>query len=151
MILSATFHASNQLFFLLKLAYIDLEITNIEQTAGDTKFIDGTLLKVKRTVVNGIKTRTASGPFIINEPIDVTHLLEINTYKKQGGQYRLMPYKLPIMTFCDFLNTDVTFIPAWMEASNMTRPLGCPIPKVFSLVFIQFRSVCFRSDHLPND
>jgi hypothetical protein len=116
---------------LLQLAYVDLEITSLEMTQGDPNFIDASNFKVRKTIVNGTKTRSLSGPLIINQPLDQTYLMEVNMYKKQGGEYRLMPYKLPMRTFCDFLNTDVSFIPAWMENSNMTRPVGCSIPKVF--------------------
>jgi hypothetical protein len=107
-----------------------VEVQRIEVTVGDSSFIDISQMKIRKNVVNGIRTKSANGPFIINTPIDITYLHEVRTYKKQGGQYRLMPFKLPIVPFCEFLNKDVTFIPAWLESTNMTRPVPCPVPQV---------------------
>lgn len=48
-------------------------------------------------------------------------------YKKQGGEYRLMPFKSPARNFCDFLNDDLFFYKSFSEVTDFPYPLACPL------------------------
>jgi Protein of unknown function (DUF1091) len=65
---------------------------------------------------------------------DNTKQVEAKMWKKQGGEYRLLPFKLPAKNLCDFLNQDTIVIPDMVKVSNIPSPMPCPVPQVKSLI-----------------
>ena len=98
-----------------------------KQTFGDTEnLMDWTKLKTKKKN----KTQKMVGPLIFHTKIDNSYLVEITVFLKQGGEYRLMPYKLPKKGVCDFISSDEYFIDELAQNSNFSDPMQCPIRKV---------------------
>lgn len=57
--------------------------------------------------------------------------VEVQFYKKQGGEYRLMPFKLSPKPYCDFLYEHMDFYEEILETSNFQqKPNVCPVSKV---------------------
>jgi hypothetical protein len=111
----------------LKLAYVEIELETAEQILGDTKnFLDWRELKIRK--MN--KTRKVVGNVTYHASIDNSYVAVTTLYKKQGGEYRLMPYTLPKMGYCDFLNSDKYFVKDIVESSNFPYPFPCPFPNV---------------------
>jgi hypothetical protein len=110
-------------------AYFDIEFQQIVQTSGDTEnFIDATNLKIRK--IPGTKTRGIFGSATIYGEIDNTFQAYCNIYVKQGGEYRLMPFKIQPQPVCDVINNEKTYLPKFIEVSNFTQPVPCPFPKV---------------------
>jgi hypothetical protein len=94
------------------------------------------------------KTRKLMGDLIYHATLDNSYIGSAGIYKKQGGEYRLMPYTIsfivtrlivtkdasaytiPKMGFCDFLNADKYFVKDIVDASNYPYPFPCPFPNV---------------------
>lgn len=53
---------------------------------------------------------------------------QVNFFKKQGGEYRLTPFRTPPDSYCNFLKTDDRFYPALAEASDFPKEGTCPLP-----------------------
>lgn len=92
-------------------AYFEVEIMRIEQ------------IIIRKH--NG--TRKAYGNYLVKEPIGNDFLTTIKAYKKQGGEYRLMPYKISTKPFCDFMNEDKYMIPEFFSFVNISLPMPCPL------------------------
>lgn len=54
-------------------------------------------------------------------------LCHVTAYKKQGGEYRLMPYKIK-KPLCEFLEEDKYFYDDFCANSTMINPFPCPYP-----------------------
>ena len=78
----------------------------------------------------GSKNRGIFGPVKLHGYIDNSFALRIEMYIKQGGEYRLMPFKIQNDHICDAYNGDSFFMPKIAEASNFTLPLPCPMSNV---------------------
>jgi hypothetical protein len=87
-----------------------------------------TNIKVKR--IPGTKTRGVFGPIIVNGDLDDNFNVLVKIYIKQGGEYRLMPFKHPPQPICEFINNEKYYIPDAIKVTNFTLPVPCPIPKV---------------------
>jgi hypothetical protein len=126
----------------LKFAYVEVNLQTCEQLEGVTN-IDFTALKVKK--LN--KNRGLVGPVKINIPLDNTYTVEGKLYKKQGGEYKETPYKLPKKALCDFLNSDTFFLPKVQNASDIVLPFLCPlkiVKKVRGLLRVNLNILIFR-------
>lgn len=91
----------------------------------DPKYVNGSGIKIRK--VNG--TRGIVGKGIIHIPITKNDILRISSYKKQGGEYRMLPYKLE-RKFCHYdpiVNPEMKRLSA---ASTVPFPPKCPIPNV---------------------
>ena len=107
---------------------MDLEVESMKQVFGDVdNFVDWTKLKTRR--VN--KTRQIVGSLMYHTEVDNSYLIETALFQKQGGEYRLTPYKMPKKRFCDFLAADEFFVDDLVKHSNFSDPITCPILKVF--------------------
>lgn len=107
--------------------YVDLILDRTEQTSGDTKnFLDWTDVKVKK--IN--KTRMIIGKAIYQVPLDNSYLIDTSVYKMQGGDYKLTPFKLPLLGFCDSLKEEKYFVADLAKHSELPYPVPCPLPKV---------------------
>lgn len=77
--------------------------------------------------------RRVYGRSVYHESFDNSFSVEIFAYKKQGGEYRRMPYKLSQQPFCDFFNSP-TFQPYYeevVETSDLPPfPMPCPFGNV---------------------
>jgi hypothetical protein len=101
-----------------------------------------TNLKVKK--VPGTKSRGVFGPALINGNIDNTFKVLAKLYAKQGGEYRLTPYKHSPEPICEFVNNDKYYVPDFVKVSNFTQPMPCPVPKVNHLcIFVVLLQVFF--------
>jgi hypothetical protein len=90
--------------------------------------MDWTGLKVKK--FTGSKTRGLFGSVKIHGNVDNTFKYECKIYVKQGGEYRLMPFKIPPQPVCDLFNNEDAFVQDFADVSNITQPMPCPMPKV---------------------
>lgn len=118
---SSIFHLQN--------AYFDIEYHKFEQKVGDRDhFADISKIKIRK--INGTKDRGLFGPVIVHGPIDDSFLWHTSLYVKQGGEYRLHPFKIPTEEFCKGINNDLHFVPGVAEKSNLTLPMPCPIINV---------------------
>jgi hypothetical protein len=103
--------------------FFEIEYQSVRQDYG-ADFFDWSKLKVSR--IKGTKTRALFGPMTARGAIDNSFTFMGNMYKKQGGEYRLQPFKLPPQSFCDALNNDPYFMPEIAKVSNLTLPIPCP-------------------------
>jgi hypothetical protein len=112
------------------MAYIDVEVREVKQISGK-KFVDLTNLKVKKL---NKTTRGIVGHFTV-KAADLGNNMQvaIQFWKKQGGEYRQLPYRLPSKNLCDYFNEDDIFMPEILKVSNVSSPLPCPVPQVRSL------------------
>lgn len=68
------------------------------------------------------------GNLTVNLDLDNTFIYETLLYKKQGGEYKLLPFKMPGSSFCDFFMTDKYFYFNFSAASDLPYPFTCPLP-----------------------
>jgi hypothetical protein len=85
-------------------------------------------IRIKR--INGTKERGLFGFFTIKGPVNDSYKFKVTLYKKQGGQYRLMPYNSPLTPWCSAFNSDPYVVPDVVKHSNMTQPIVCPLSNV---------------------
>lgn len=62
--------------------------------------------------------------------VDDTFLAGAILSKKQGGEYRMLPYNIPLTKMCDTLEKDIYIFPELAEASDMPYPISCPVQPV---------------------
>ena len=115
-----------QYFILKAFAYLDIEFQSVEQTIGQGSFSEFGL-KVKR--VNKT-TKGFFGTVAQLVVVDDTFLAGAVLSKKQGGEYRKLPYNFPLTKICDTLEKDIYVFPELAEASDMPYPLPCPVQPV---------------------
>lgn len=91
-------------FFLINLAYsyFDLQMDRFEILEQDKSIFDWSTVKVRKVGKN--RYLVGDIKFLITLDNDVT--IQMKAFKKQGGEYRLMPYKIPPTPFCDFVKSD---------------------------------------------
>lgn len=109
--------------FLKVSAYLDIEILKVEQLS-DNKYVDYSGLYVKK--VN--KTKKLFGNTTYHIDLDNTFFIGATVYMKQGGEYRLMPFKLKKKEICDFYNEDKFFYDEMCKFSDWEIPFKCPQP-----------------------
>jgi hypothetical protein len=113
----------------------------VEQTVGQELW-DWTGIKVRK--IPGTKTRGLYGHIVNRGRIDNTFKFLCKLHVKQGGEYRLMPFKLMPQSICDAANNEKHFIPDFVKVSNFTQPIECPLPEVlFRLFFITLVQLLF--------
>jgi hypothetical protein len=99
---------------------------SVKQTSGDTEnFVDWSQLKVRKID----KIRKLVGNVTYHVPLDNSYFATTNIYKKQGGEYRLMPYTLPKKGLCDFMNSEKFFVESLVKNSSFPYPFPCPFPQ----------------------
>lgn len=110
-------------------AYFEVEIQYIEQL-DDKKFADISKLKVRKVD----KIRRVYGQVEFKISLDNSNTVEIIAFKKQGGEYRRLPYRIPSGRFCDFYEEgsqgDVMFYQHMANLSTLPYPAPCPYPNV---------------------
>ena len=82
-------------------------MTNAEALKGDSSYFDFSNIRAKK--INRTHVLVGNGTFFKDIGNDVQ--CKILLYKKQGGEYRLMSYKVPVKGFCDFWNTETLIVP----------------------------------------
>jgi Protein of unknown function (DUF1091) len=108
--------------FLQVSAYFDIILDRIECSA-DTDFMECSSLKVKRVQ----KQRLMFGNVSIFTPLDNNVIIQLIPYKKQGGEYRKMPYKIN-EPFCDVVQRDEYFYDDLCANSTFLKDRPCPYP-----------------------
>jgi hypothetical protein len=108
-------------------AYLEVEVQKFNQTFS-TGWMDTSKIRIKR--INRTKERGLHGPWIVRGPIDDTYKVKATIYKKQGGEYRLLPYNFPLADYCSAINSDPYILPDMAAHSNITLPLSCVDPVV---------------------
>lgn len=83
-------------------SYFDAEIDRFDLISQNTNLTDWSSMKVRK--VN--KIRCLVGEIKIYKSFGNDIMVQVKGYKKQGGEYRLMPYKLQPTPFCDFVKSD---------------------------------------------
>jgi hypothetical protein len=129
----------------LQFAYFDIELQQIVQTFGED-FIDGKNIKIKK--IPGTRDRGLFGSATLHGDIDNSFKAFTTMYVKQGGEYRLTPFKVPSQSFYDFVNNDKTYIPELAKVSNFTQPMPCPLSKVNHVCIFVFILLLFFSGYL---
>lgn len=120
---------------------MDIQILKIEQL-NEPIYADYTKVYIRREN----KIRKIFGNFTWHVAIDNTFITELLLYKKQGGEYRKLPYKLPRKGICDFANDDKIFYPDIAQHSDHEVPFKCPQPiGVYAL-----RGLSIQLDKLPD-
>lgn len=105
-------------------AYIDLEIRDLKQVFG-FNISDFTSLKVRKFN----KTSRVIRGNIIVKTLDFGNQLQATAlfFRKQGGEYRLMPYKVFPKKLCNYFNDDIFFYDDLTRHSNIPeKPVPCP-------------------------
>jgi Protein of unknown function (DUF1091) len=67
------------------------------------------------------------GNYTVLKPLTNDIDVNIFAYKKQGGEYRLMPYKIHKRT-CDLFQQDIYFYEDMCKYSTHPYPYPCPFP-----------------------
>jgi hypothetical protein len=62
--------------------------------------------------------------------MDDNYKVRVKMYRKQGGEYRLLPFKFPEQEFCSAIQNDPYVYPDIAKHSNISYPLECPIADV---------------------
>lgn len=68
----------------------------------DSSFADFSNLKIKK--IN--RQHVLIGDAVFFQEVNNDLKCKVVLYKKQGGQYRLTQFKVPVQGFCDFYNND---------------------------------------------
>jgi len=74
------------------------------------------------------KTRTLVGDVLIKSPLGDDVTIETAVYVKQGGEYRLMPYRLPPVPFCSFAAKDTYMYPDLAKNSDFPEDIAAECP-----------------------
>lgn len=92
---------------------------------------DWSQLKIRK-ISNTNRTRAIFGDVFLYIPFGNNIEVAVEAYKKQGGEYRLMPYRVPRQPFCDCLIKDELFYPEVSKHSDFPADLknNCPLPPV---------------------
>jgi hypothetical protein len=102
-----------------------MEMTFFKQMSG-FELADASTMMVKKV---SKKARALVGTIVMfSSEFDNVATVELVMFKKQGGEYRKMPYNVPPSGSCDFLNNDKNFYPEYSKASNSPMPIPCPYP-----------------------
>lgn len=113
------------------ISFIEIILDRCVQLEGDREnFIDASNLKVKKL---NRTTRGIVGNLTFHVPLDNSYLAEATVYKKQGGEYRLMPFRYPPTGLCTAVNTDKVWYPDFVKVSDLPYPMPCPSPIVSQL------------------
>lgn len=108
-------------------SYFDIELRHVNQISGMENVADYTGLKVKRLTK---KTRGIFGNLTVTGVLDDSYLIGVNAARKQGGEYRLLPYRIPPKPICTFINEDTYIYPELSASSDFPLPMPCPLPLV---------------------
>lgn len=106
--------------------YLDIEFQSCEQTLGQETFADFGL-KVKR--VNKT-TRGFFGTVVLRVTADDSFQASAQLWKKQGGEYRKLPYNFPPGNLCDSLGKDIYVFPELAQVADIEYPVPCPMEPV---------------------
>lgn len=111
---------------------------------NDTKFADYTKLRVKKInrtthVFLGEATSFVDigNEYTVNNHSLTIYILikfiifkiEANSYKKQGNEYRKLPYGVAQTKYCDFFSNDKFFYDDVLAVSDLPAKGVCPWPK----------------------
>lgn len=112
-------------------AYFDAQLDRVEQIFFNESYCDFAGIKVRK--VN--KTRVLVGDIKIFQDFGDDIIAETIAFVKQGGEYRLMPYKVGKIPFCQLLQKDVYFYKKLTEKSDFPEDIekDCPIVQVSSI------------------
>lgn len=111
-----------------------------EQLEGQ-EFLDWTNVKVKKL---NKTTRGLDGSLIFHIPLDDSLEVEGRLYMKQGGEYRLLPYKSSKDGICSFVQADKFFYKEATAASDFEFPFPCPLPSVSLEIFLKMLTNMFN-------
>ncbi|KAL7010912.1 hypothetical protein ACKWTF_014010 [Chironomus riparius] len=123
--------------------YFEVLTDRLEELENNNQLFDFSGLKVRK--VN--KTRSFIGDIVLINPLGDDIFLEIAAYIKQGGEYRLMPYRIPPSPFCSFCANDTYVYPDLSRNSDFPEDIvaNCPLqPKSY-----KFNGVVYRLENLP--
>ncbi|KAL7037961.1 hypothetical protein ACKWTF_009418 [Chironomus riparius] len=87
------------------------------------------------------KTRALVGFISIYEPFGNNFLTEYKVLKKQGGEYRYLPYSVPRSPICDFFEKDPYFYQYFANHSDFPNDIAanCPLsPGNYSIYGISY-------------
>ncbi|KAL7037962.1 hypothetical protein ACKWTF_009419 [Chironomus riparius] len=93
------------------------------------------------------KTRSLVGYMEFKIPMGNDNKAEYKLLRKQGGEYRYMPYSVPPLPFCEFLSKDKYFYPDVANNSDFPEDLeaSCPLsPGNYSLY-----GIAINTDNIP--
>lgn len=103
-------------------AYFDITLDRAECSSAPG-FIECSRLKIKRVS----KQRLLFGNITICTPLDNDAVSNLSIFKKQGGEYRKMPYKI-VKPFCDVIKNGIYFYDDLCVNSTLPKHRPCPYP-----------------------
>lgn len=103
----------------------EAEIQYFEQLHGTENF-DCSSFKIRKQN----KTRKVYGTVIMHMPLDNSVMVRFEAFKKQGGEYRKLPYRLPPMPQCETTKGNNTYYEDLSKVSDFPYPAPCPFPIV---------------------
>lgn len=112
---------------------MEITLQYCEQLKGQD-LIDWTNFKVKKL---NKTARGLDGAIIFHIPLDDSIEVEGRLYMKQGGEYRLLPYKSSKDRACSFTQADEYFYPEITKVSDLEFPFPCPLPNVSSEISLK--------------
>jgi Protein of unknown function (DUF1091) len=86
-------------------------------------FLECTNVKVKRVT----KQRLMFGNFTIFEPMDNNVSVQVTAFKKQGGEYRRMPYRI-VKPLCNAVKEGIYLYDDMCANSTLPKDRPCPYP-----------------------
>lgn len=108
-------------------SYTETEITEIKQLSGH-EISDWSGLRVKK--INRTARAIVGTLLVLTNEIDTDVKVEVQLFKKQGGEYRKLPYNFPQSEFCASVNRDNYWYPELVKYSDLPMPFPCPVPIV---------------------
>ncbi|KAL7037958.1 hypothetical protein ACKWTF_009415 [Chironomus riparius] len=132
---------------MLKLLNVVVMITLLAVTCESQKFFevlldrieviyeDKNIVEINARIKKLNKTRSIVGSVFYHVPFGNDIKIEIQTLKKQGGEYRYLPYKLLPGPFCDVLANDKYLYPDIARNSDFPEDVmnNCPLPVITHL------------------
>ncbi|KAG5670617.1 hypothetical protein PVAND_000866 [Polypedilum vanderplanki] len=91
----------------------------------EDKSLSEWIIKIRR--VN--KTRAIFGKVLVHVPYGNDYKVGLKVLKKQGGEYRYLPYRFPNTPFCDAAATDKYIYPEIVKNSDLPDDMkkNCPL------------------------
>jgi hypothetical protein len=102
-----------------------VEIKHVEQVSNAT-YLDYKGLKIRKH--EGV--RKIFGNVTHHIEMDNSYVALIDLFIKQGGEYRLLPYKLKKSPLCDFYRDDTFFYEEMTKMISYPFPFVCPFKTV---------------------
>ena len=126
---------------------MEITLTKGEALNTTSNFADLSTMRVKKVD----RKHVIVGEFTFFKGFSNDQQCTVLLYKKQGGEYRLTQFKIPVKGCCDFYNDDTFVVPDFQNrCPNCPKQSDkvCPFPAVsFSIIFtLKIISIFLRTN-----